>query len=321
MKVSSRARSHAPARASGAESSGPPEQAVEWARRIAALLDSANPQDRAWGIAELRQGLHANWGPYLRPDEMFAALCAEVDRGAVRESPEARVELARVFAERGDAESAKARLFEACRVAADRASSDDPAERQRASSVNNEASVLFYRMGDRYQGDARYAVSRYYSTPPSRRYRGDLVPYVPGGASNTRPGPSMHAPWPHVEVPPRLQCEGRDPDSPAPPRMEGRPVPVMQGLDAINALGAWVGACRDLNALAGFLERCERAYLDRNFLRAPLEPAEVRDLKRSVLDGLDDPDPKTRATAWRLYRSIDFDLLEDCSRAYWGRTL
>ena len=35
--------------------------------------------------------------------------------------------------------------------------------------------------------------------------------------------------------------------------------------------------------------------------------------------GLEDPDPRVRVGAWRLYGAVDFNLLGDCSRAYWGR--
>ena len=94
---------------------------------------------------------------------------------------------------------------------------------------------------------------------------------------------------------------------------------AMQGIELLNTLSAWVGACRDLAEMAGYLERCERVYVDRTFLRAPLEPAEVEDLRRRVVAGLEDPDPRVRVGAWRLYGAVDFNLLGDCSRAYWGR--
>jgi hypothetical protein len=298
---------------------GPSEAAAGWVLGLAPLLLADDPKLRALGQRELRDGLErASLGPVAGPEDLEEALRAQIDDGFLSRSPEARLELGRHFARRGDRDHATRVLAAAARTAADLADSDEPEARERARSVNTEASKIFYELGDMANGAARYAVGRYYSTPASRRFRGDLIPYVQGNAANTRPGPSMHAPYEQVPVPNRLKVHGRDGDPPLPPKMEGRPVMSMQGLDAINALGAWVGACRDLCALASFLERCRRADVGRNYLRAPLRPSEVRDLERTVDEDLHGPSPERRAVARRILATVDFGLLEECSRAYWG---
>lgn len=316
MNVSSRARSQSSGRRP--PPGGLPDEAVGWVLGLTPLLTSADPKLRAHGQRLIREWLAAARGPYLGADVFAAALRAQLDGGCLARCPEARLELGRWLAA-FDRDGATRELLEASRTAASLAESDQPTDRERARVVNEAASRIFYELGDSNRGGARYAVSRFYSTPPSRRFKSDLIPYVQGNAANTRPGPSMHAPDAPVEVPLRLRGGGGgEPDPPVPEEMEGEPVRTMVGLDALNALGAWVGACRDLCALAGFLERCERAHIGRNYLRAPLRPDEVRELRRAVESELNGPSAERRAAALRIARSIDFALLEECSRAYWG---
>ena len=96
-------------------------------------------------------------------------------------------------------------------------------------------------------------------------------------------------------------------------------MPSMAALEAVSALGAWVGAVRDLAELSRFLDECQRSYMARNYLTAPLTPDDVASLRRSVQEGLRSADPRVRADARRLRTGIDFDLLAQCSEAYWGK--
>lgn len=321
MQISSRSRSRAHTQGAARRGRPAPSPVAEWISELVRLFASPDPRDRDRAGLALRQGIRSSGGTAYPPGELLGAFRREVESGRLRSNPDAHVELARALSASGDAKGAGRRLLAACALAAERASTDDPIERQRASTVNHRASLLFNEMGDRYQGDARYAVSRFYSRLPQQRRRGDLVPRVPGDAGNFAPGPVMHAPWPRETPPARLtRGEGRDAEPNAPPEMEGRAVPAMQGIELLNTISAWIGACRDLHDMAGFLTKCERLYVDRNYLRAPLKPAEVETLERDVLAGLRDPDPRVRASAQTLCDSIDFNLLRDCSTAYWGRT-
>ncbi len=321
MQVSSRSRSRAHTGETARRGGAQPSPVEAWVSDLSRLFSSPDPQDRERAALQLREDLRTAAGPTYPPDELFAAFRREVETGRLRSNPEAHVELAHALSARGDARGAERRLFAGCALAADLASTDDPTERRRASTINYRASLLFHEMGNRYQGDARYAVSRFYSRLPQQRWKDDLIPRVPADTGNSGPGPGMHAPRPHLEPPARMtRPQGREAEPNVPPEMEGKPVRVMQGIELLNTISAWIGACRDLNDMAGFLDRSGRLYIDRNYLRAPIKPAEVETLKRDVQAGLRDPDPTRRASARRLYDAIDFNLLGDCSRAYWGRT-
>jgi hypothetical protein len=299
MRVPSKRDPRAPARSPHTRRRGraaPPEQAVAWARAIAASLGSPDPQERERAMAAFFADLAADLGPYLVPGEMLEAFGREVEAGVLRWSPEARLCLARWSAARGDRHGAAALALEAVRLADDAARCGRPAERQRASAINHAASHLFYEIGDARQGEVRYLIGRYYSVLPEHRTRTARLPWRPGG------GPTMHAPDYRVSTPPFLTRTLRETET-VPPAMDEHPVNTMKALDLLHAIAPYVGLLRHGGSVARFLEQCEAVRARRDTLPIPPKPFEVRELARHAAT------PAERAAC---------ELLLEAARAYWG---
>lgn len=298
-RIPSKRDPRAPARPSSTRrrgSAAPRAQAVEWALAIAAALGSPGSEERERAMGAFLADLEADLGPYLMPDEMLEAFRLEVESGALRWSPEARLCLARRAAAEGDRDGAAAWARAAVRLAGDAARGDRPAERHRASAVNHAASRLFYELGDARQGAARHVVGRYYSVRPEHRTRTYRLSWAQGE------GPSMHAPD-YRTPPPEYLTRGRRQLPTAPPAMDNNPVKTMKSIDLLQAISPYVGLIRYGDEVARFLRQCEAVRQGRDTLPIPPKPFEVRELARHATA------PDARAA---------FELLLEAARAYWG---
>ena len=303
MHVTSKRGSRAPHRGARRGAAGPREQAVAWARQIAALLASADPTDRERGMAGVARDLEAALEPYLTAGEMLEAFRREAETGRLRSSPEARLCLARERAARGDRPGAEAWLWSAIRLA-------EGAGRARAAAVNRAASLLFYEIGDAYQGHARHVVARCYSVPPEHRSRLLCVPWFEGD------GAAMGAPSPRVPPPPRSRTGRREP--PLPPAMEGRSVAIMNLVDLLNQIGAHIGLLRDSADMSRALAAADAIRLRRDTLPPPPRPRYVGDMRDEIARLAHHPDARVREAARRALDATDFNLLHEAARAYWG---
>lgn len=323
MQVTPRTRPRAAHGASQTDAGSGNGPAEAWAEQIATLLESTDPRERQQGLERFSRDLHGNLGPVFTPGEMLEAFRNAVARGRLRNNPEAHLALARADAERGDRRTASTELLAACRLAGRIAGSDRPADRARAETVNRAASELFYRMGDAYQGTARYNVSRFYSVAPPRRHAGDLVPWAPSGPDNAGTKPVMHTPGERITPPASLAVQGREPEPPTPEDMDYEKTPAtapFAALELLNQAALFWGLLRHKEEIGGYLSRCEDAWRSQHFLAAPLRPDAVADLERAVRSHLNDPDPKSREMARAIRDRFDFNLLMECSVAYWGRS-
>ena len=311
-------------RQAAARAGGSPDPAV--ARRVDQLvsqLTAPSPQVREAAIhAILREAAQVP-GPYDPGVELLDALRHEIGQGGrLERSPEAHLAAAHALAERGRGAQATDGLWSAIRLAETGALSDRAGDRERARFVNREAGKLFSRLGDAYQANARYEISRYYSVTKERRLRSLAVrraePRAGEAETSDRRVPQMGAPREPVAVPAELRRTARPPDA-VPPAMEGRPGPVMQLFEIANLAGAHARLLTDASAVAEYLRRRANAAYRRDLLPPPPRPHEVRALERAVREGLAmHPGTRQRAAAETVRSCVDLYYLHDAARAFWG---
>ena len=297
--------------ASAAASAARGTQETEVSRRLDAIvtgLRSADPATRDRARAELRAAVEPRPGPYRFDRELFAAFREEVDRGRLRDVPEAHFEVARhLIEEEGDGAAGRRSLWRAIHSAARLAESDRPADRARAQWINRWSGPLFSRLGDAVQARARYEISRLYSVTSSHRATSLPVSRAEpvGGQpeASVRREPAMGAYRAAVPVPGELTRKLREPPPPVPPVMEQRPVYVLNLLELAIQLGAHARMHRLSKTVSRYIEEVDRRAFDRDFLAPPPRPHVVRELERQR-------DPPLRG--------IDFNLLMEAARAYWG---
>jgi hypothetical protein len=294
-----------------------PSPVQQWVEEVAALFRSGSAADRERAAGTLERDLHFAGGPTYLPDELLAAFRREVESGGLASVPEAHLALARALVEGGETAAAREHVASATSTAGTIAASDLTVDRARASDVNLRAARLFYQMGDARRGRARHAISRYYAATANNRINRLPVPWDPRDPARPA-GPAMRAPEPAVPVPRALERASEAEDARVPERVGEPFVAVMGVVDLLNAAAPYVELFRKTAEVARYNEARERAAFFRDYVPVPPPLEVVRKAEQFVEANLHAGPPLGDA-ARRARATVDFDFLEECSRAFWGR--
>ncbi len=295
----------------------------EWISGIEARLASSDAATRAAARDEIARLLDPSPGPYVAPTrDMLAALRVSIANGALADNPDAHLAFARLCERQRDPRGVERSVARAVHLARKMTLATDISGRKRASEINFEATKLYASIGKLDEAMHRLRVSRYLTVTRDQRLGRlgvPIAPPAPGDDETARTrataiGPRFEDP----PLPPELAGEGESGQM-VPPTMHGPvPVPGFLVIDLLNTIGATVGACRKLSALADYTARIDSNRFLERFFTAPDRPRRLADFRNEQLRLLQSPDPTVRRRARELLAGIASENAIEEAEAYWG---